>query len=194
MSEELKPCPFCGNKYAGEIEHGDTLIGFYHIACAKCEAQIVGGTLEAAKQLWNKRSKEDQLKTQLAEHEKVEAIYEAHTLNAISDADKFEAKLVVLREALGKIIEEEITDCYSDDWCPCADIARTALTNTSDSTAKIQAVLDATEEQERIHEKVVHRFACPITAHHPCTCIPKKAPCLCAVCRAVRSWKDNCNV
>ena len=152
MSEELKPCPFCGNKYAGEIEHGDTFIGFYHIACTKCEAQIVGGTLEAAKQLWNTRPEEDQLKTQLAGR-----------THHHSDA-RVEAEVVVLREALksclvlisnsvsngGKIKHMSTLEGRSA-WYESARIerinVRQALADTSPQVAKIQAVLDAAEEQ-----------------------------------------------
>ena len=43
------------------------------------------------------------------------------------ELDKLISDNKLMRLALEEIIEEEITDFNSDDWCPCADMARNAL-------------------------------------------------------------------
>jgi hypothetical protein len=62
---DLKPCPFCGYPYAGEIENGETLLGFTHFACAQCQAQVIGGNEETAARMWNTRPMESALRTEI---------------------------------------------------------------------------------------------------------------------------------
>lgn len=60
MSEELKPCPFCGGKpeVRNLVDSGSAI----HVAC-RCGAQLFGrryhfGSESEAVAAWNKRSKE----------------------------------------------------------------------------------------------------------------------------------------
>ena len=56
MSDELKPCPFCGKKNV-IVKETDTSLGeFYYVECYYCEStsgKYISGTL--AKQNWNDR-------------------------------------------------------------------------------------------------------------------------------------------
>ena len=63
-----------------------------------------------------------------------------------------EAEVVVLREALALIVEDT---CDSDEDRNSYYLATTALTNTSNSTAKVQAVLDAAEKFQSVYEAIV---------------------------------------
>lgn len=62
MNADLKPCPFCGNKFIIKI----TLVSENHVlvVCQKCKAQIRGFYTEGSKEYaeeqiikdWNKRA------------------------------------------------------------------------------------------------------------------------------------------
>ena len=52
MSEELKPCPFCGSAEIGILVKGDKK----HIYCKDCYLELPGTyTREKAKEIWNTR-------------------------------------------------------------------------------------------------------------------------------------------
>lgn len=53
MSEELKPCPFCGGTDAEEVRDMET--GLFAVQCPDCSANILGYTPDEAKDLWNTR-------------------------------------------------------------------------------------------------------------------------------------------
>ena len=64
MSEELKPCPFCGSD---ELSHGWSSPGYDgtmhtgHIECHNCGALIVAGTEAEAIAAWNTRAAQSDL-------------------------------------------------------------------------------------------------------------------------------------
>lgn len=56
MSDELKPCPFCGGKAETNL-----LLGNYCITCTRCMGAIFparGMTKEEAIEAWNRRAGE----------------------------------------------------------------------------------------------------------------------------------------
>ena len=66
MSEELKPCPFCGGAaefeyttWNEETEEGDDGTGW--IECQSCHVQMGGFDRDDAEARWNKRSTETKL-------------------------------------------------------------------------------------------------------------------------------------
>ena len=65
MSEELKPCPFCGEKSAILIDdniHGRLSLNWshWHVACQECLCQTNGETTaKRAIEAWNKRIKDE---------------------------------------------------------------------------------------------------------------------------------------
>jgi hypothetical protein len=63
---EYRPCPFCNYPFVGKIQNGETLIGMTHIACASCEAQVIGGNFDTAVKMWNTRPIEDELRNHIA--------------------------------------------------------------------------------------------------------------------------------
>ena len=85
MTEELKPCPFCGGE-AKCIE----FYGLYHVICCNCH--IAGkdcSTRESAVSAWNTRPIEDEL---------------------VEKIGKLKAKKKRLREALEVILDEAQKD------------------------------------------------------------------------------------
>lgn len=58
LSEELKPCPFCGNDKPSTYKDGDVLHGpSYVIHCHDCMTQTVDYTPEMLTKKWNNRPK-----------------------------------------------------------------------------------------------------------------------------------------
>nr|DAK97104.1 MAG TPA: restriction alleviation protein [Caudoviricetes sp.] len=66
MTEELKPCPFCGSEkvdcfwddpYDGY--HGDC--GRYRTICNNCYAEIVRKEKQSAIEAWNRRESDEQI-------------------------------------------------------------------------------------------------------------------------------------
>ena len=56
MTEELKPCPFCGGK--AEISYFDSSCQCYDVECNDCGACLMGfEEREEAIETWNKRVK-----------------------------------------------------------------------------------------------------------------------------------------
>lgn len=87
MTEQLKPCPFCGGKVRLESSHG-----FNYVLCEKCESEYYPASFGDGKKAvaaWNKRSIEDKL------HKKI---------------GELEAENARLREALGVILDEAQKD------------------------------------------------------------------------------------
>lgn len=61
MSEELRPCPFCGS---------EDLVYLPIVWCKKCDAQVkIADNLEDTIKLWNTRPIEDALRARIAELE-----------------------------------------------------------------------------------------------------------------------------
>ena len=60
MSEELKPCPFCGGEgYLNDITYLDEKTRYY-IMCTKCKASTgLQKSKKAAINIWNTRAKEN---------------------------------------------------------------------------------------------------------------------------------------
>jgi len=57
MSEELKPCPFCGNKTSVHAyTYKDAVYRQYAVKCNKCGARIMGASTELAIDKWNRRA------------------------------------------------------------------------------------------------------------------------------------------
>lgn len=55
MSENLKPCPFCGSRsvYAEQIGSG----GYFNVCCCNCLANVpLSGSRGAAVSAWNRRA------------------------------------------------------------------------------------------------------------------------------------------
>ena len=79
MSEELKPCPFCGNKGRHVWNEGDRVDQVY---CVACNAEVAGRPWRGgAVASWNKRTLHDRegLRDAIASHlgadiDQVEAI------------------------------------------------------------------------------------------------------------------------
>ena len=64
MSEELKPCPFCGGE---DVEHLPDGFGNWLVGCVTCDYRIqcVDCTEEEAIRYWNTRPTEDALKAEV---------------------------------------------------------------------------------------------------------------------------------
>lgn len=57
MSEELKPCPFCGNKKCGTGEVLNKYCEYERVSCGACGAEGPGAELKKeAYELWNTRA------------------------------------------------------------------------------------------------------------------------------------------
>jgi len=54
MSEELKPCPFCGCNPTVSTDN----LGYYHIECGKCPCQLDNTYYDENEMMesWNRRS------------------------------------------------------------------------------------------------------------------------------------------
>lgn len=61
MSDDLKPCPFCG----GCADVYDSVVGIY-VYCSACSAHGPAARAGEAIQLWNTRSREEALEADLA--------------------------------------------------------------------------------------------------------------------------------
>lgn len=140
MTEELKPCPFCGGKEVKIFKEGSIWV----VECLQCLAKV-GATLEAdALDFWNYRPKEEQLGEQIREmKQKNDAlkreILEAREDNAdnmeyhVAERERLKAENARLREALGKIIdraEKEESKASNSTYgfaYDIEDIARDAL-------------------------------------------------------------------
>ena len=63
MSEELKPCPFCGGEAEEQFEDAGTVHPSQtersSVYCPKCDALINGGELEETRKAWNTRPAAD---------------------------------------------------------------------------------------------------------------------------------------
>ena len=67
MSNELKPCPFCGNKANIYERHDSGLLSLrpfyplpiigYIVRCSKCNAKMNGKRERTLIQAWNRRAK-----------------------------------------------------------------------------------------------------------------------------------------
>lgn len=55
MSEELKPCPFCGSNII-DLDYG---YGEYYAQCADCKVIIYRTTSEEVVDAWNERSENE---------------------------------------------------------------------------------------------------------------------------------------
>ena len=53
MKDELKPCPFCGNKAEGDWDYYDE---FYEITCTFCRARMSSSDYEEVINNWNTRN------------------------------------------------------------------------------------------------------------------------------------------
>lgn len=69
MSEELKPCPFCGALEPQKIMFCDDIIGWeYILQCEFCSARITShADMDDAIRKWNTRPSEEALKAEVEE-------------------------------------------------------------------------------------------------------------------------------
>ena len=56
-SEELKPCPFCGEDYVSQVFNGsDQYVSSFWVMCGNCDAEgPVADTEDGAVEKWNNR-------------------------------------------------------------------------------------------------------------------------------------------
>ena len=81
MTEELKPCPFCGGKEVKLFKEGSIWV----VECLQCLAKV-GATAEAdALDFWNYRPKEEQLGEQIREMKQKNAALKREILEARED-------------------------------------------------------------------------------------------------------------
>ncbi|WP_288610204.1 Lar family restriction alleviation protein [uncultured Victivallis sp.] len=65
MSEELKPCPFCGSDPRKHI----TEDRYFFILCEKCGCHVAKRSPDTAEEFWNRRPIEDAQAARIAELE-----------------------------------------------------------------------------------------------------------------------------
>lgn len=60
MSEELKPCPFCGGK--AELKHWRWIGNEYRIECLKCETKTqISNDYNMLVKTWNRRANDEKI-------------------------------------------------------------------------------------------------------------------------------------
>lgn len=133
MSEELKPCPFCGGK--PEITDG-------RVYCPYFECQIGGSSDEVPTftiDMWNTRPTEDVLRAELSRvhHEKEDALDKLENLRveleASLDADEHHMKIRSLQQDVNEWTEK----CKRDDL--------NYIDRLNEEIARIRAELEAAQ-------------------------------------------------
>ena len=100
MTEELKPCPFCGGKEVKLFKEGSIWV----VECLQCLAKV-GATAEAdALDFWNYRPKEEQLGEQIREMKQKNDALKREILEAREDNAENMEYHVAERERLKKEI------------------------------------------------------------------------------------------
>ena len=114
MTEELKPCPFCGGKEAKLYNNGIVWV----VECRQCLAKI-GATFEKdAVDFWNYRPKEEQLGEQISEMKQKNAALKREILEAredncenmeyhVAERERLKSENARLRKALEKYAAPE---------------------------------------------------------------------------------------
>ena len=116
MTEELKPCPFCGGKEAKLYNNGIVWV----VECRQCLAKI-GATFEKdAVDFWNYRPKEEQLGEQIREMKQKNAALKREILEAredncenmeyhVEERKRLKSENARLRKALEHVVETDTT-------------------------------------------------------------------------------------
>jgi Lar family restriction alleviation protein len=71
MSNDLKPCPFCGSK---AVYFDESLVGYHHVECHVCPASVSGETQVHATTAWNTRRVDGFDNWLQSEREKIEQV------------------------------------------------------------------------------------------------------------------------
>lgn len=111
MSEELKPCPFCGDKKPVIYQSG----GYWKIKCVNgCSLAISGyNSKQGASDAWNRRpSGEDALHTQIAQLQAGYLWKHENYVTAVHERDAARAELAHVKENLA-IVNDALIDAQN---------------------------------------------------------------------------------
>lgn len=110
MSEELKPCPFCGNSEDLTVTRINNSTGYRRIECKKCDYnRYIYGTKQDAIRKWNTRPAEEALK---AEVERLKGVIAEIATTLATGAEVSEDDIFTMcKDAIG---EKEVLDRYNE--------------------------------------------------------------------------------
>lgn len=102
MSEELKPCPFCGSEVTIRYVRGFGMDTGNWIGCNNCGHSYMWAD-ESGIEIWNTRPLEDSLRKQLEECKRLMGEQGMETIHQSSRRFYIEKQLAIAVEALEKI-------------------------------------------------------------------------------------------
>lgn len=113
MSEELKPCPFCGctkiNEYAESVDVGDEYANIFNyiVECPDCQCSRGDSRTSDVIKRWNTRPAEDALKAEVERLKNKLALVKKHIV------DNRDALLFVLKSEHDRATYCEFAFCQS---------------------------------------------------------------------------------
>ena len=101
MSEELKPCPFCGGTDVHVNTRNVPFVHqpFYYVECVYCYITQPRHD-EQARDKWNARPIEDQLRAELEQARKWAAIWKAKSKEILADYQEADVQATILYNML----------------------------------------------------------------------------------------------